>query len=150
MNINIVHLLIAGAAAVLLFILGLRAGIFFGRKAEDRSWRDTKLELIVKDRLNRSRAVIGGQFAEQLAPYLPDFPFNPNECRFIGKPVDFLVFKGMDEGNLTDIVFVEVKSGKAKNLSRVERQLRDVVSSGRVSWVKYDVPDRITAGREYE
>ncbi len=149
MNIDFVYLVTA-AGAILLFLIGLRLGILFGRKREERSWKEHKLEPIVKDRLNRSRAVIGGQFAEQLAPYLPEFPFNPNECRFIGKPVDFLVFKGMDEGDLTEIVFVEVKSGKAKNLSRVERQLRDAVSSGRVKWVKYDVPEKITAGRSYE
>ena len=35
-------------------------------------------------------------FAEQLATYLPNFPFSPTEAKFIGAPIDFLVFKGMD------------------------------------------------------
>ena len=45
-----------------------------------------------KDAVERSRAVLSGQFSEQLAPYLPDFPWKPTEARFIGKPVDFLVY----------------------------------------------------------
>ena len=46
--------------------------------------------------VRRSRSVLGGMFAEQLAPYLPNFPFSPTEAKFIGAPIDFLVFKGMD------------------------------------------------------
>jgi len=34
----------------------------------------------------KSRAVLGGQFSEQLAPFLPDFKYLPTECRFVGKP----------------------------------------------------------------
>lgn len=38
-----------------------------------------------------SRAVLGGHFSENLAPYLPDFPYLPNERRFVGKPIYFIV-----------------------------------------------------------
>jgi predicted Holliday junction resolvase-like endonuclease len=33
-------------------------------------------------------------FSEQVAPFLPDFPedLKASEARFIGKPVDFLIF----------------------------------------------------------
>ncbi|MBI9105861.1 MAG: hypothetical protein JEZ04_03895 [Spirochaetales bacterium] len=130
-------------AAVILIFLAFRAGRASGRRSEERDWKDNKLDVIVRDRIKRSRAVLGGQFSEQLAPFLPDFPFNPNECRFIGKPIDFLVFKGMDEGRIDEVVLVEVKSGKAKNLTKIERLLRDAVKEGRVSWQQYDVPDSI-------
>jgi len=132
-------------AAAIMIILAFRAGRASGRRAENRDWTENKLETVVRDRIKRSRAVLGGQFSEQLAPYLPDFPFNPNECRFIGKPIDFLVFKGMDAGRIDEVVLVEVKSGKAKNLSKIERLLRDAVNDGRVSWKQYDVPERVTA-----
>ena len=141
-------IIIVLAAAVLIFF-AFRLGRFSGRRAEEREWKETKLEAIVRERIKRSRAVLGGQFSEQLAPYLPDFPFNPNECRFIGKPIDFLVFKGMDGGGISEVVFVEVKSGRAKNLSKIERLLRDAVIEGRVSWQQYDVPEPVTAGRQY-
>ncbi|MDC7227369.1 MAG: Holliday junction resolvase-like protein [Spirochaetales bacterium] len=146
MNINqdlIIILLAALVAVITAFRLGRRTG----RRAEERDWERNKLEVIVRDRIKRSRAVLGGQFAEQLAPFLPDFPYNPNECRFIGKPIDLLVFKGMDDGRIDEVVLVEIKSGKAKNLSGIERQLRDAINNGRVSWQQYDVPDRIVENK---
>ena len=136
-------LIIIAIAAVLLIILAFRIGRASGRRAESQDWERNKIEAIVRDRLKRSRAVLGGQFSEQLAPYLPDFPYNPNECRFIGKPIDLLVFRGMDEGRIDEIVLVEIKSGKAKNLSKIERLLRDAVNEGRVSWQQYDIADAI-------
>ncbi len=143
MNYEFTLLILIAAAAVLIFI-SFSLGRSTGRKAEQRDWEKNKMDRIVRDRIKRSRAVLGGQFSEQLAPFLPDFPFNPNECRFIGKPVDLLVLKGMDEGRIDEIVLVEVKSGKAKSLSRIERLLRDAVTEGRVSWFQYNVPDEIT------
>ena len=136
------------AAAVVVVIAAFAAGMKLGRRAENRDWKDRKIEAVVRDRIKRSRAVLGGQFSEQLAPYLPDFPYNPNECRFIGKPIDLLVFRGMDEGKIEEVVLVEIKSGKAKKLSRIERLLRDAVKQGRVSWQQYDVPDSLVSGRE--
>jgi predicted Holliday junction resolvase-like endonuclease len=144
MTENIILILICTAAVIMIY-LAFKAGRAAGRRAEERDWKDNKLEIVVRDRIKRSRAVLGGQFSEQLAPFLPDFPFNPNECRFIGKPIDFLVFKGADEGRVDEVVLVEVKSGKAKNLSKIERLLRDAVKEGRVSWMQYDVPDGVTS-----
>lgn len=89
-----------------------------------------------KDAVKRSRAVISGHVAEQLAPYLPNFPWNPGEARFIGKPVDFLIFKGLEDRRVEEVIFVEVKSGGSR-LSPVERSLRDAVQQGRVSWKEY-------------
>ncbi len=110
-----------------------------GRRIERSDWESNKIDKIVAGRLKTSRAVLGGQFSEQIAPYLPDFPFNPSDCRFMGKPIDFIVFKGMNEKDINEVIFVEVKSGKTKALSPQERKLRDVIEAGRVSWLQYDV-----------
>lgn len=126
---------------VVLIIVAVIA-YYFGRILRDAYWKG-QIEEIRKDAVKRSRAVLGGQFSEQLAPYFPDFPFSPTECRFIGKPVDFIVFKGMDGKNIEEVVFVEVKSGKAV-LSSQERILRDVVKSGKISWKEYAVPEGAT------
>jgi predicted Holliday junction resolvase-like endonuclease len=75
-----------------------------------------------------------GKVQEQLIPYLPDFPFNPKDARFIGSPVDFVVFDGLDGGELRQVVFVEVKTGGAA-LSTRERQVRNAVQARRVEWV---------------
>ena len=95
----------------------------------------------------KSRAVIGGQFSEQLAPYLPNFKYLPTECKFIGKPIDFLVFKGMDEKNINEIVFMEVKSGNSK-LSAQEKNLKDAIDKKKVRWEEYRIPEEITRKKE--
>jgi predicted Holliday junction resolvase-like endonuclease len=92
-----------------------------------------------RDALSRSQAVIAGKVQEQLLPYLPGFPFNPKDARFLGSPVDLLVFDGLDAGNLERVVFVEVKTGGA-TLSPRERQLRNAVREGRVAWVEFRLP----------
>jgi predicted Holliday junction resolvase-like endonuclease len=83
--------------------------------------------------IDQHRAVTHGQVYEQLVPYLPDFDFYPTDARFLGRPVDFVVFDGLDEGELRRIVFVEVKTGGSKLTSR-ERFIRDAIREGRVSW----------------
>ena len=81
---------------------------------------------------------MSGQFSEQIAPYLPEFPFKPTEARFIGKPVDFVVFKGMDEKKIDGVVFVEVKTGKSQ-LSSVEKSLKETIQNKKVEWCEYNV-----------
>ena len=88
-----------------------------------------------KSAVEQSRAVTRGQIYEQLVPYLPEFEFNPKDAQFLGRPVDFVVFDGLDEGDLRRIVFVEVKTGVSKLTNR-ERLVRDAVREGRVEWAQ--------------
>jgi len=139
-------ILIAGmvlllAAAALFLVIGLKIGAAFGRRRERADWEGGKLEGIVRDRLNRSRAVLGGLASEQVAPFLPGFPFDPGDCRFVGKPVDFVVFKGMNQKDITKVIFLEVKSGASKTLNDQEKKLRDAVNAGKVRWEEFDVPE---------
>jgi predicted Holliday junction resolvase-like endonuclease len=134
--------LILALAALALFVLVLLLGLSLGRRQGRLEAERGLPGLLARERgdaVKRSRAVIGGQTAEQLAPYFPDFPFDPGECRFIGKPVDFLVFRGAASGAVEEVVFVEVKSG-ASSLSKVERSLRDAVQGGKVRWAEYRAP----------
>ena len=89
------------------------------------------------DAVKRSRAVIGGQVVEQLAPFLPDFPCNPADARFIGKPLDFLAFPGLsDSGKIDEILLIEVKTGQSE-LSAREKEVKRAVKEGRVRYVEY-------------
>jgi predicted Holliday junction resolvase-like endonuclease len=97
----------------------------------------------------KSRAVLGGQFSEQLAPYLPNFKYLPTEARFIGKPIDFLVFKGMDEKKIDEVVFVEVKSGKSK-LTEQEKNLKETIEKKKVSWEEYRIPEELTKKKDID
>lgn len=111
-------------------------------QSKELEWRKNS-EDATKNSLMRSRAVIGGQFSEQLAPFLPDFPFDPTEVRFVGKPVDFIAFKGLSSGVVSEIGFVEIKSGQSR-LSAAELSVREAVQQGRVSFVEYRVPENLT------
>jgi len=91
--------------------------------------------LIRADAIKRSTAVVKGKVAEQLVPFGPEFDYNPRDARFLGSPIDFVVFDGLSEGDLCKVVFVEVKTGNSR-LSRRERQIRDLVKAGEVYWEK--------------
>jgi predicted Holliday junction resolvase-like endonuclease len=139
-NPQTIVLIILGVVICLFsLVLGIRIGIRQGRLKEAAEWKGGKLEGIVKARLKQSRAVLGGLVSEQLAPLLPGFPYDPGDCRFVGKPVDFIVFKGMNEKDITEVIFLEVKSGTAKTLNDQEKKLRDAIRAGRVSWAEFDV-----------
>ncbi|MGY4884174.1 MAG: Holliday junction resolvase-like protein [Nanobdellota archaeon] len=131
---------------ILIFLVGLAIAYWLGTRAgsfkRDRYWEE-QLPDYKKEAIMKSRAVIGGQFSEQLAPYLPNFPFLPTECKFVGKPVDFLVFKGMDGKEINEIVFVEMKSGNSK-LSPQEKNLKEVVEKRNIRWMEYRIPEELT------
>lgn len=75
----------------------------------------------------KSSEVRLGHIAETLAPFLDQFEFEPEECSFLGQPIDYVSF-GQDE-----ITFIEVKSGKSQ-LSSKQRRIRDQVKNGKVKW----------------
>jgi predicted Holliday junction resolvase-like endonuclease len=95
-----------------------------------------------KDSLKRSRSVVSGQVLEHIAPLFPAFieQFNPRDARFLGAPIDFVVFDGLTEGEgVRRVVFVEVKTGKA-GLHARERRVRDAIEAGRVEYQLVRLP----------
>jgi predicted Holliday junction resolvase-like endonuclease len=138
----IIFILIFLIGIIIAYLVGKRNGIF----QRDRYW-EKELPNKRKEAVMQSRAVLGGQFSEQLAPYLPNFKYLPTECRFLGKPVDFICFKGMDEKNISEVVFVEVKSGNSK-LSQQEKALKEAIEKKHVKFEEYRVPEEITDNRE--
>jgi predicted Holliday junction resolvase-like endonuclease len=97
----------------------------------------TKEDLVKarKDSITRSRSVVSGKVQEHLAPLFPEFisQFNPKDARFLGSPLDFVVFDGLDDGEVQRVVFVEIKTGKAGLVSR-ERLCRNAIEAGRVEY----------------
>jgi len=122
-----------------------------GRAQNDLDrWKNEHTKEIRKDSVNRSRSTLKGRISEQMAPLLPEFPFSPADARFIGNPVDFVVFDGYTEakdgdGDQVTVVLVEVKKGKGR-LTREEMLIRTAVEEGRVSWktifLKDEAPDK--------
>jgi predicted Holliday junction resolvase-like endonuclease len=102
-------------------------------------WRARYIRQIRVEAVQKSQAVIAGRVTEQLLPYFPGFPFNPKDARFLGSPVDLVIFDGLDAGRLERVIFVEVKTGNAGHSSR-ERQLRAVIQARQVEWLDLRIP----------
>lgn len=100
-------------------------------KAELREWKSVYSARIRQDAVNRSKAVLAGKLAENIAPYLPTFPYNPKDARFLGNPIDFIVFDGLDEGDLSEIVFLEIKSQNSRMTER-QKAIKSVIEQGHV------------------
>jgi len=74
------------------------------------------------DAIKRSKRTLLGKLWEQVSPYLPKFPFRPSDMKFLGSPIDFIIFDGASENDIKEVIFLEVKSGDSK-LSTQERKL---------------------------
>jgi predicted Holliday junction resolvase-like endonuclease len=75
----------------------------------------------------KSSEVRLGHIAETLAPFLDQFDFDPENCTFLGKPIDYISF---DDDAIT---LIEIKSGKSQ-LNSKQRHIRDLVKSNQVNW----------------
>ena len=140
------------------FLIGVIAAyLYFHQQTcviEERSrndlerWKTECTREIRKDSVNRSRSTLKGRISEQMAPLLPEFPYSPADARFIGNPIDFVVFDGYtkvkdEKGDTISVVFVEVKKGKGK-LTREESLIKRAVEEGRVSWRTIILKDEIS------
>jgi predicted Holliday junction resolvase-like endonuclease len=114
--------------ALLGAVIGLLAGLIYFL-----IWKAKHTSAIRHDAVMRSQAVTVGKVSEQLVPLLPGFAFNPKDVRFLGSPVDLIVFDGLSEGIVREVIFVEVKTGGGA-LSGRERQVRDAILTQRVRW----------------
>ena len=132
----------------ILYIFGILSILFlvylsfrFGKILGKRYMLEYMEEIIKKERENaikNSRSVLVGNFSEQLSPYLPNFPLKPSEVKFLGKPVDFIGFKGLDNKKIEEIVFIEVKSGKSK-MNTTEKSIEEAIKHKRIKFVEYRV-----------
>lgn len=129
-------------------MFGLVVGIAIGLLVAAVSfliWKTGYTTRIREDAVQRSLAVTAGKVHEQLIPYLPMFHYNPKDVRFLGSPIDLVIFDGLAEGELRRIVFVEVKTG-ASGLTLRERCVRDVIDAGDVEWAELRVPRPLASG----
>jgi len=96
------------------------------------------IQLARKDAVDTSRAVLKGQISEEMAPFLPEFPYESSDARFMGSPIDLVIFEGMSKGLVTGIVLVDIKTGKSA-LNKVQKQIKECVEKGRVSFYKHSI-----------
>ena len=106
------------------------------KRAEIEKWKVKWEKSIREDAVKKSRAVVEGRVTEQLAPYLPDFGYKADDARFLGSPVDLVIFDGLSLNDPTEIVFIEVKKGSS-TLSPKEKKIKALIEEKRVRWELY-------------
>ena len=90
--------------------------------------------------LERSRATLKGRVAEQMVPFLVEFKYNPSDARFIGSPIDYVIFDGYTDlkDKKTDrgitVILADVKTGKSAGLTPEQRRIRQALEQKRVKW----------------
>ena len=93
-----------------------------------------------EDSVKRQKSIIKGDISEIIAPWSMTIVNSVKELNFIGNPIDFVGFKGLDYDGDVDIKFIEVKSGKSR-LNKNQRRIRDAVVAKRIEWIEVRVKD---------
>lgn len=113
-------------------IIGCILGGIIGYLIAKLSFR-SDIKRLQQQTLKQSKHVTIGFVQEKIAPLLPSFPYNPKDLVFIGKGVDYLVFDGLHAGNLKQIVFLEIKTGKS-TLNTNEQQIKNTIAHHHVTY----------------
>jgi len=97
-------------------------------------------EIFKQEVLEKSRAVLKGRISEQIIPFLEQFKYNPSDARFIGSPIDYIIFDGYTElkDNRVEkpitVILADVKSGKSATLTHEQKKIKEAVEEKRVRW----------------
>lgn len=108
-------------------------------KALLEQWKIQTERAFREDALAKSRAVLKGKLAEQLAPIFKVFGYNPSDARFIGDPVDYVIFDNYTkvreriEDTPIRIVLADVKTGEAR-LTYEQRRIKEGIEKGLVEF----------------
>ena len=92
-----------------------------------------KRKLTTKTAQITTRAVNIGKNLEKVLPIMKDFKWAIPDSKFLGDPIDLIVFNGLSENKVKSIEFIEVKSGKAR-LNGHQKMVRDAIEDHKVSY----------------
>ena len=139
MDTLLIALLVLGIGALLLVVImsSARKGGYTEAQLQDRLRENTAK--VTKETLKRSSATVKGQIGERFAPFVPGFGYQPADARFLGSPIDYVVFDGLTDGQIKGVVFVEVKTG-ALPLTPFQRQAKEAIEGKRVTFRVVELP----------
>ncbi|MBP8016439.1 hypothetical protein KAZ01_00380 [Candidatus Gracilibacteria bacterium] len=118
---------------ITLFVFALMIGFFIGKIIKYKEILSSRM-----DAVKRSKGVILGEVYEKVIPFLPNFKYSPKDMVFIGKGFDYLVLEGLSEGNLKNIIFLEIKSGKS-NLNKNEKMIQKILGEKKVRYEEFRI-----------
>ncbi len=124
---------------ILILIIMIFLAFYSGKALGKRYMFEVMGQMIEKERkdaINQSRAILKGQFSEHLSPFAKDFPVKASECRFFGAPIDFIAFKGLDEKEVTEIIFIDIKTGNSK-LNQTQKSIKETIKNKKIRFIEY-------------
>jgi len=104
-----------------------------------------EIELARASSIKTSKAVIRGKIAEEFIPLFPDFPYSMGDCKFVGMPIDYLVFDGMSavrngEDVPITIILSDVKTNTAQR-SKIQNAIKKAAEEGRIRFETWKVDE---------
>jgi len=104
-------------------------------KAQDKLIKDAR-----EDAVKRSRSVIEGQILEKLAPILPGWNYTLSDCKFLSAPIDYVIFDGLSEGKILEVILLEIKKDDSSSTKR-QNSIKKAVTEGRVRYELLRIKD---------
>jgi predicted Holliday junction resolvase-like endonuclease len=96
-------------------------------------WEMENEARIRADALKRSDAIRHGKASEILMPFYETFPWDPRDTKFLGNPIDLIVFDGAAAEKEVTIIFIEAKTGRSR-FTEKQILIKDAVLNKRVVW----------------
>ena len=108
-------------------------------------WKNEYEEKIREDSRKKSLSTILGKVGEELTPLLmfKKLGIEPKDFRHIGTPIDYVAFKGLSNGKVEEILFIEVKTANSPSLSDREKEVRKAVEDKRVRFVMINLKEEL-------
>ena len=73
-----------------------------------------------------------GNITETVIPAMKKFGYPIEDCRFLAKPIDYIIFDGASKGKVEHITFMDIKTGTSAGLSKHQEKIRDAIKDSNV------------------
>lgn len=80
----------------------------------------------------RSQSSKYGKMTEQFMPFLEDYPYDPQNFRFLGNPIDGVQFEE------DKIIFIEFKSATSR-LNQNQKNIKTLVDRGKIIFEEHRI-----------
>ena len=80
----------------------------------------------------RSLSTKYGKMTEQFFPFMENYPYNENNFRFIGNPIDGIQFED------DKIIFIEFKIANGR-LSLKQKNIKELIQNGKVEFKEFKI-----------
>jgi predicted Holliday junction resolvase-like endonuclease len=126
-------------AGVIVTLVLMRRAAMTRAQGQFQTWRAEELRNIRRSALDAERSTLKERVGRELAAQMDPFPFVAADARFIGHPVEFVVFDGHTEVKdrsataLRGVVFFAVceSASEGSDAALVE----ECIADGRLSWL---------------